>query len=355
MDPGGMAGSRPWVPHDRTGGPLDDILGSVRERFPDATLSRMVGTHPADDANVFWIQRNGIKVQIDTGDGGGSCRSRWRAMNEAVGWLPMTRELPWSTSSAYWTAPRADQPAARGHQQTTRDRHERKPGERQIRTPLRRSEGPPEVAVCHPSGRLSSFHVTYAVHMQPPGEPSITCFEGGRDWRIGTDVDVSWIRGSTPGGLEITSAIPPLFPDYATIVVPDDARKQNTDLVVQVLREHSREQNWWLGFLDTNDSDLVFPEAPRVSLYAEWNYVLVLAGPDEASSWRDDFLSHHGPGPDLIFPTDRSWLMSWLWDDDWRHLGGTQGLINLFLDQSDLEVRRILLGEDATPPGHVAR
>ena len=70
MDPGGMAGSRPWVPHDRTGGPLDDILGSVRERFPDATLSRMVGTHPADDDNVFWIQRNGIKVQIDTGDGG---------------------------------------------------------------------------------------------------------------------------------------------------------------------------------------------------------------------------------------------------------------------------------------------
>ena len=70
VDTDGMAGSRPWAPDDRTGGPLDDILGSVRERFPDATLSRMVGTHPADDDNVFWIQRNGIEVQIDTGDGG---------------------------------------------------------------------------------------------------------------------------------------------------------------------------------------------------------------------------------------------------------------------------------------------
>ena len=65
-----MAGSRPWAPGDRTGGPLDDILRSVRARFPDVTVSRLVGTWPADDDNVFWIRRNRVEVQIDTADGG---------------------------------------------------------------------------------------------------------------------------------------------------------------------------------------------------------------------------------------------------------------------------------------------
>jgi hypothetical protein len=65
-----MAGSRPWSPDDRTGGPLDDILHSVQARFPDATVSRMVGSHPADDDNVFWLQRTGVEVQIDTGPAG---------------------------------------------------------------------------------------------------------------------------------------------------------------------------------------------------------------------------------------------------------------------------------------------
>jgi hypothetical protein len=70
VDTGAMAGSRLWRPEDRTGGPLDAILRSVQARFPDATVSRMVGTHPADDDNVFWVNRTGVEVQIDTGDGG---------------------------------------------------------------------------------------------------------------------------------------------------------------------------------------------------------------------------------------------------------------------------------------------
>ena len=65
-----MAGSRPWGPDDRTDGPLDDILRSVRVRFPDALVSRLVGSHPADDDNVFWVTRTGIEVQIDTGGEG---------------------------------------------------------------------------------------------------------------------------------------------------------------------------------------------------------------------------------------------------------------------------------------------
>lgn len=48
-----VAGTRPWGPDDRTGGALDDILRSARTRFPDATVTRMVGTHIGDDDNVF--------------------------------------------------------------------------------------------------------------------------------------------------------------------------------------------------------------------------------------------------------------------------------------------------------------
>jgi hypothetical protein len=69
---------------------------------------------------------------------------------------------------------------------------------------------------------------------------------------------------------------------------------------------------------------------------------------DRLRSWR-------APGPDLVFPADRSWLLSRLWDDDWRCLGGPTALIDRFLDESQLLARRVGLTEDATPPGHVAR
>lgn len=186
---------------------------------------------------------------------------------------------------------------------------------------------------------------------QPTGRESDRLRKWGREWRIGTDAEVRWIQESTPSGLEITSAIPPVFEDYATIVVPE----QNDALpVVRHLCEYSRGRKWWLGFLETGASDVVFPEAPRVELYAGWSYVLVLAGPDEALTWRDDRSDFHGRGPDLIFPTDRSWLLSWLWDDDWYCVGGSEHLIESFLSRPDLEVRRVPLGVDATPPGHQA-
>ena len=178
----------------------------------------------------------------------------------------------------------------------------------------------------------------------------------GREWRIGTDADVAWIQESTAPGLSITSAIPPVFAAYATIIVPNsyEARVENAHLVVQLLSEQSGDQPWWLGFVETgDDADVVFPDAPRVTLYAGWPYVLVQAGPEQAARWRPDPQSWR-VGPDLVFPADRSWLLSWLWDDDWRCLGGPTALIERFLDQPQLEVRRVGVGEDATPPGHVA-
>lgn len=174
----------------------------------------------------------------------------------------------------------------------------------------------------------------------------------GRDWRIAIDADVAWIREGTTIGRDITSAIPPVFAAYATVLVPDP----NDDLpVVRRVRAHVGEQRWWLGFLETGTSDMVFPDAPRVRLYSDWRYVVALAGPDEAMSWRFRGPSQfHGRGPDLIFPTDRSWLMSWLWDDDWYCIGGPTDLIDALVDSDDLDARRVSLGEDATPPGFTA-
>lgn len=181
-------------------------------------------------------------------------------------------------------------------------------------------------------------------------------WKDGRQWRIGSQVVVEWIRNFTPKGLAITSAIPPVFDAYATIVVPDDPDELADDAmaILKVLRERSANEPWWLGYLDTGTNDVVFPGAPRVTLYAGWGYVLVEAGPDEVVQWRRGALSG-GHLPELVFPADRSWLLSTLWDDDWRCFGGPSTLVDGLVDVPRLEARRVGLTEDATPPGHVAR
>jgi len=180
----------------------------------------------------------------------------------------------------------------------------------------------------------------------------------GQEWRVGTDADVAWIRDATPSGLEITSAIPPLFDAYATIVLPEpgdsEGLSKNAASVLRDLGSRAGRQPWWLGYLDTSGIDRVFVDLPQVTLYSGWTYELVLAGPDEALRWRFDDGSDR-PGPDLVFPADRSWLMSWLWDDEWRCLGGPSDLIDHFVDAPRFEARRVALGEDATPPGRIAR
>lgn len=180
-------------------------------------------------------------------------------------------------------------------------------------------------------------------------------WKNGRQWRIGSDVEVEWIDQATPNGLAITSAIPPVFEAYATIVVPEDPDEWPDDAlaILSVLRERSAHQPWWLGYLDTGGDDVVFPDAPRVTLYAGWKYVLVEAGSEEAGTWRNGLF--RGPLPDLVFPADRSWLLSRLWDDDWRCFGGPTDLVDRLLDLPRLEARRVGLTGDATPPGHVAR
>lgn len=182
---------------------------------------------------------------------------------------------------------------------------------------------------------------------------------GGASWRVGTDTEVAWINAGTTVDLTITSAIPPVFDAYATIVLPDAGQDQRLHdrALIALLREQSPDQPWWLGYLDSGGGDLVFPNAPRVTLYADWPYVLAQAGPEQAADWRRCDGPRRTRGlPELMFPLDRSWLVSTLWDDDWTCVGGSDALVAGLLNHPDLRCRgrQVNLDEDATPPGHQA-
>jgi hypothetical protein len=179
---------------------------------------------------------------------------------------------------------------------------------------------------------------------------------GGSTWRIGTDAEVAWIASGTSVSRAITAAIPPVFDAYATVVLPDgDEERNQRDLAVRaLLSEYSAGQRWWLGYLDTGVDDIVFAGAPMVTLYSGWHYVLVEAGPEQAATWRRNDPVSYGVLPNLLFPADRSWLVSTLWDDDWSCIGGPAELVGRFLHHPDLRARPVVLGQDATPPGHQA-
>ena len=181
----------------------------------------------------------------------------------------------------------------------------------------------------------------------------------GSTWRVGTHAEVAWIAGGTTTGLTITSAIPPVYEAYATVVIPEEPedRRRRDRVVLALLSEHSAGQPWWLGYLGTGRDHIVFPAAPKVDLYqSSWHYVLAEAGPEQAAAWRqgEPWSLRKGVLPDLVFPAGRSWLFSTLWDDDWSCIGGPAALVNRFLDHPDLEARSVDLSQDATPPGHQA-
>lgn len=179
----------------------------------------------------------------------------------------------------------------------------------------------------------------------------------GTHWPIGTITDVAWIAAGTTVDTTITSAIPAVFEAYATVVLPEDPADQqpHDEALLSVLRAHSGDVQWWLGYLETGADDVVFPEAPRVRLYSDWPYVFVHAGPAQAATWRHEEVGSFWRGhlPNVMFPTDRSWLVSTLWDDDWTCIGGPADLVDEVLHHPELRSRArvVELGADATPPG----
>lgn len=166
---------------------------------------------------------------------------------------------------------------------------------------------------------------------------------------------MDWITHSTRRDGTVISAIPPVFARYATVVIPEeDAVKTRADAaLIEVLQAHTSEQPWWLGYLDTGAAK-VDPDSPRVSLYEGWPYVLLAAGPQQALTSRSniDSTPWHSALPELMFPADRSWLVSTMWDDDWRCVGGPAALVDALLTRPELEARSVMPDEDATPPGH---
>ena len=187
----------------------------------------------------------------------------------------------------------------------------------------------------------------------------VTRARDGATWRIGTNTDVAWIADGISVGRTIAAAIPPVFEAYATVILPcgGEGQDEHDRAVLTLLSEQSAGQPWWLGYLDTGADDIVFPDAPMVTLYSGWDYVLVEAGPEQAATWRQggDWSFLKGALPNLMFPMDRSWLVSTLWDDDWTCIGGPADLVDKFMGHPRLRARPITLGQDATPPGHQAR
>jgi hypothetical protein len=158
-----------------------------------------------------------------------------------------------------------------------------------------------------------------------------------------------------------------VFEAYATLEHPGsgdhdepsepEGQDRHDASVIAILSNHTAGQPWWLGYLETGASDIVFNDVRKAGLPGRWRYVLVEAGPEQAATWRREGWAWKGVLPDLIFPTDRSWLFSTLWDDDWTCIGGPRELVDAFLNDPDLqhharEVKSLV--EDATPPGHTA-
>ncbi len=192
----------------------------------------------------------------------------------------------------------------------------------------------------------------------------------GRAWRIGNDGEVAWIANGTEDGVRITSAIPPIFEAYATVLRPGiveeggaqmshatpEQERRHEAATLTILQSITAAQSWWLGFLETGVSDVIFDDAPKVKLYAGWPYVLVEAGPEQARTWRKPDV-FDGSLPDLMFPADRTWLLSTLWDDCWACVGGPRTLIDRFLSDpalGDLTREVDPSMSDATPPDYTA-
>jgi hypothetical protein len=215
----------------------------------------------------------------------------------------------------------------------------------------------------HRAGRWApSPHATADATGTEAARPT-TVIRDGRSWPLGRANDVEWITTATTIDGTISSAIPPVFDAYATVALPfggegPERHGRRGDALLSVLREHSTAGPWWLGYLDTGADDVVFPDAAQVLLYAGWPYVLVQAGPEQAGAWRSLRAGSFWSGrlPNLMFPAGRCWLVSTLWDDDWTCVGGTVALVDCLIDHPELASlsRRVVPGEDVTPPGHQA-
>jgi hypothetical protein len=170
----------------------------------------------------------------------------------------------------------------------------------------------------------------------------------GRRWRVGSAAEVAWINDGISAGATIAAAIPPTFAAHCTLGLPASRDRAESTAheraVLELLGRLTPQQPWWLGYLDTGASDVVFPYAPRTTVYSGYRYVLVEAGPAQAAGWREQ--GFNWALPDLMFPADRSWLLSSMWDDPWTSVGGPRELVDALLSDPTLGPRAARMGSD---------
>lgn len=150
-----------------------------------------------------------------------------------------------------------------------------------------------------------------------------------------TSQTIQWIIDGLAQAKPFKSAVPGIFASYTEIPeidAPDPSKLAEQErAIVQHLSDHGS-NSWWLGYLETGAHDVVFNGANRVYLYSRWPYVMVRGNPAEALTLRDSL-------PDLMFPADRSWMASMLWDDSWTCVGGPRALIHALADDPATRAR----------------
>ena len=98
----------------------------------------------------------------------------------------------------------------------------------------------------------------------------VTRAKDGATWRIGTDAEVAWIVSGTSVSRTITSAIPPVFEAYATVVLPYGDEQGDYDrAVLSLLTGQSASQPWLVSRLWDDTWICIGGAAGRYQLCAE--------------------------------------------------------------------------------------
>jgi hypothetical protein len=129
--------------------------------------------------------------------------------------------------------------------------------------------------------------------------------------------DVSWITSDRAAGGTLRYALPADFEVYGVLDLTgeDDATE---DMLLNALVT-DLSHTLIAGWIDRGP----WPPPPgdEHHLYYNWSYRFRRVAASDLQG-----LPPEGEGsfPDLLFPQDRSWLVSLLWDDSWRSIGASR-------------------------------
>jgi hypothetical protein len=131
------------------------------------------------------------------------------------------------------------------------------------------------------------------------------------------DQEVAWLRQESTVFGTLRYAIPGGFEAYGALDLPRNISPIEEPLLDTLASDES--EPLIAGWIDRGP----WPPPPGDEhvLYSGWRYRLRRVAPSEVAG-----LPTEGEGsfPDLLFPPDRTWLVSLLWDDAWRSIGASQ-------------------------------